>query len=124
MEKELHKLRQSDPNRKNEGIRSTLPAHLQHPPVSMEQLRVGLRESNKVLHDVTREQLAALRAMSKDIPKPIKPYFYQTYITEMYLDRLKELDYDTLHPEMDVWNNMDMFKLSLKMTAASKLGTM
>eukprot|EP00461_Guttulinopsis_vulgaris_P001558 UN01558 len=101
-----------------------MPAHLIHPPVTMDKLRNGLKEANKIIYNITREQLKVLRNMSSEVPKELKPYFYQTYITEIYLDRLKEYDFDTLHPEMDVWNTKDMLKLNLKMTAGSTFNSM
>jgi hypothetical protein len=53
--------------------------------------------------------------MQGDIPKQLRPYFFQTYAIETYLDTLKEKDFDTLDPELHVWAPKQMLKLNAKM---------
>jgi phytoene/squalene synthetase len=116
LERDLHFMRSSDPERSKEGLNSTIPKHLQNiETITMSTLRTGLRETNKVIYNVATEQLKKLRTMQGDIPKQLRPYFFQTYAIETYLDALKEKDFDTLDPELHVWAPKQMLKLNAKM---------
>ena len=116
LEQDLHYMRSSDPARSGEELHSVIPSHLQNiKTITMEELRTGLRESNKTMAKICREQIAALRKMQVDVPKALRPYFFQTYVAETYLDLLEELDYDTLDPQLHIWGPKQMFKLQAKM---------